>query len=143
MTQKAIHILYAEADAERAHEFISHMNERGYKHIKHFENGADLEQTYLENPGRCDLIIIHHHIPGVEGMIVLENLRAAGHTVPCIVLSSDIFLEDKIKQSGVYIWDQDSHHMNKIVDAIQSLLTGQVKSRRKKPDAPPPEPPPA
>lgn len=114
-------ILLIEDDARTAEFILKGLAQSGYTTI-HASDGADgLFKARHEN---CDLAIIDIMLPKMDGFTVIEKLRAAGSTLPVIVLSARNSVEDRIKglQNGGDDYLVKPFSFSELLARIQALL---------------------
>jgi DNA-binding response OmpR family regulator len=58
------------------------------------ENGLDAVELVLA--GSCDLLVLDIGLPGIDGYEVMRRLRAAGASLPVIVLTARTSAEDTL-----------------------------------------------
>src|SRR5580704_17168371 len=80
-----VHILLIEDDTEAARFLVKGLRESGYT-VEHAADGrAGLTQT---TSGQFDLVITDRMLPHVDGLTVIEAMRAKGIATPVLVLSA-------------------------------------------------------
>ena len=65
----------------------------GYKTLSAFDGVKGLEMALKENP---DLILLDVMLPGMDGFEVLKTVRAAGNTVPVLMLTARSDVDDRV-----------------------------------------------
>jgi two-component system OmpR family response regulator len=90
MTRK---ILIVEDDAATAAYLAKGLAEAGYA-VETCGNGRD--GLFLASEGVFDLIVADRMLPGLDGLAMLAAIRAAGITVPALVLSALGAVDDRI-----------------------------------------------
>ena len=90
MTQK---ILLVEDDNTTADFIIKGLSEQGFA-VDHANNGRD--GLFHATDGTYDAIVLDRMLPGMDGMSVLNAVRAAGITTPVIILSALGAVEDRV-----------------------------------------------
>jgi two-component system OmpR family response regulator len=90
MTRK---ILVVEDDAATAAYLAKGLAEAGYA-VETCANGRD--GLFLASEGVFDLIVADRMVPGLDGLAMLAAIRAAGITVPALVLSALGTVDDRI-----------------------------------------------
>ena len=78
-------VLLVEDDALIASYVEKGLREAGYA-VDHAATGTD--GLHLATTERYDALVLDRMLPGLDGIEVLRRLRAAGHAVPTLVLSS-------------------------------------------------------
>ncbi len=84
-----IHILVADDDAQQQRYLAAILKASGY--VVTCASGGREVVRLLSDPAlaRFDLLLLDVHMPDLDGIEVLQRLRAAGHKVPVLVLTSD------------------------------------------------------
>lgn len=90
MTQK---ILLVEDDATTADFITKGLAEQGLA-VDHAKTGRD--GLFHATDGSYDAVILDRMLPGMDGMAVLQAIRAGGITTPVIILSARGAVEDRI-----------------------------------------------
>jgi two-component system, OmpR family, response regulator len=86
-------ILVAEDDGATAHYVVSGLKELGHN-VDHVDNGR--EALFLATDGSYDVLVLDRMLPGMEGMAVLQALRAAQIDVPVLILSALGSVDDRV-----------------------------------------------
>ncbi|MCE7795400.1 response regulator transcription factor [Sphingobium sufflavum] len=86
-------ILVAEDDSATAHYVVSGLKELGHN-VDHVDNGR--EALFLATDGSYDAVVLDRMLPGMEGMAVLQALRAAQIDVPVLILSALGSVDDRV-----------------------------------------------
>jgi two-component system, OmpR family, response regulator len=86
-------ILVAEDDAATAQYVVSGLKELGHN-VDHVGNGRDA--LFLATDGSYDAVVLDRMLPGMEGMAVLQALRAANIDVPVLILSALGSVDDRV-----------------------------------------------
>jgi PAS domain S-box-containing protein len=73
-----------------------------------------------------DVLLIDMNIPGTDGKRVLEEIRAAGHTMPAIVLSGDLYSIDMnaLRPLGVVNALEKSGDAQPLLQMLKQINTG-------------------
>ena len=90
MTRK---ILIVEDDAATAAYLAKGLGEAGYA-VESCTNGRD--GLFLASEGIFDLIIADRMLPGLDGLAMLNAVRAAGITTPTLILSALASVDDRV-----------------------------------------------
>ncbi len=85
-------ILVVDDDPAVRELFESFLTLRGYAVHTAADGVAALRQLERERP---QLILLDHHLPGRTGLAVLRQLRAAGSTIPVILISGALDVETR------------------------------------------------
>jgi two-component system OmpR family response regulator len=89
-----VHVLLIEDDTEAARFLVKGLRESGYT-VEHAADGrAGLTQT---TSGQFDLIITDRMLPHVDGLTVIEAMRAKGIATPVLVLSALGGVDDRVR----------------------------------------------
>jgi two-component system OmpR family response regulator len=89
-----VHVLLIEDDTEAAHFLAKGLRESGYS-FDHAADGRDgLERA---THGRFDLIVTDRMLPHLDGLTIIERLRAAGSGTPVLVLSALGGVDDRVR----------------------------------------------
>jgi two-component system OmpR family response regulator len=89
-----VHVLLIEDDAEAARLLVKGLRESGYT-VEHAADGrAGLAQAAS---GPFDIIITDRMLPHLDGLSVIEAMRARGIATPVLVLSALGAVDDRIK----------------------------------------------
>lgn len=85
MSERPISILVVDDDFELRALLQRFLAEHGY-HVRTEENGAGLDRALARDPP--DLVVLDLMMPGEDGLSICRRLRAAGETVPVIMLTA-------------------------------------------------------
>jgi two-component system OmpR family response regulator len=89
-----VHVLLIEDDTEAARFLVKGLRESGYT-VEHAADGrAGLTQT---SSGQFDLVITDRMLPHVDGLTVIEAMRAKGIATPVLVLSALGGVDDRVR----------------------------------------------
>jgi two-component system OmpR family response regulator len=89
-----MHLLIVEDDAETASYVQKGLTEAGYT-VDHADNGRD--GLFLATSGSFDAIIMDRMLPGLDGLSVVQALRAAKIATPVLILSALGQVDDRVK----------------------------------------------
>jgi two-component system OmpR family response regulator len=89
-----MHLLIVEDDAETASYIQKGLSEAGYT-VDHADNGRD--GLFLATSGSFDAIIMDRMLPGLDGLSVVQALRAAKIATPVLILSALGQVDDRVK----------------------------------------------
>lgn len=93
-TSRQPRILLVEDDRELAEEIRADLLARGYI-VSHAANGPDgLAQA---RNGAYDLLVVDRLLPGLDGLTIVENLRAEAVDTPVLVLSALGAVDDRVR----------------------------------------------
>lgn len=88
-----MHILVIEDDEKAAGYMIKGLAESGYV-VDHASNGRD--GLFLATSGNFDALVIDRMLPGLDGISVIQALRAAKITTPVLILSALGQVDDRV-----------------------------------------------
>lgn len=88
-----MHILVIEDDEKAASYMIKGLAESGYV-VDHANNGRD--GLFLATSGNFDALVIDRMLPGLDGISVIQALRAAKITTPVLILSALGQVDDRV-----------------------------------------------
>jgi len=89
-----VHVLLIEDDTEAARFLVKGLRESGYS-VDHAADGRD--GLFRATEGQFDLIISDRMLPHIDGLGVIERLRAKGIGTPVLVLSALGSVDDRIR----------------------------------------------
>jgi two-component system, OmpR family, response regulator len=89
-----VHLLLIEDDTEAARFLVKGLRESGYS-VDHAADGRD--GLFRATEGRFDLIISDRMLPHLDGLAIIELLRAKGVATPVLVLSALGSVDDRIR----------------------------------------------
>lgn len=89
-----MHILLIEDDVEAAKFLVKGLREGGYAVDLAAGGREGLERALA---GKFDLIITDRMLPGIDGLAIIRQVRAAGLAVPVLVLSALGTVDDRIR----------------------------------------------
>ncbi|CAN5668449.1 response regulator transcription factor [soil metagenome] len=87
-------ILLIEDDRDTAAYLTKGLREGGYA-IEHASEGRD--GLFLATSEDFDLLIVDRMLPGLNGLAVIEALRAQGNKVPVLILSALAQIDDRVR----------------------------------------------
>ncbi|SES71261.1 response regulator transcription factor [Thorsellia anophelis] len=78
---------------------VSQFIERGFKELGHNVDIAEEGKTglFLAMTEQYDALIVDRMLPGIEGLTIVQTLRAASNKIPIIVLSAMGKVDDRVK----------------------------------------------
>src|SRR5580658_1474012 len=89
-----MHVLLIEDDTEAARFLVKGLRESGYE-VDHAADGREGLQRATE--GRFDLIVTDRMLPHVDGLAIIEQMRANSIGTPVLVLSALGGVDDRIR----------------------------------------------
>jgi len=90
---EAMRLLVIEDDKKTADYIVKGLSEAGYV-VDWAMNGPD--GLHLATSGSYDAMVVDRMLPGLDGLSVVRALRAAGITVPVLILSALAQLDDRV-----------------------------------------------
>lgn len=87
-------LLLVEDDIESAKYLIKGLREQGYV-IDHCANGK--EGLFMAASEKYDAMIIDRMVPEVDGITIIQTLRASGNQTPMIILTALDKVEERVK----------------------------------------------
>lgn len=87
-------------------------------------DGPSAVRFVEEHPDQVDLIILDLMLPGMSGYSVCENLRAAGQTMPVLVLSARTLSEDRTRafDCGADQYMMKPFDLDEFLSRVKNLL---------------------
>ena len=89
-----MHVLLIEDDIEAASLLMRGLRESGYT-VEHAADGREGLARALQ--GQFELIISDRMLPHLDGLTLIERLRARGSSTPVLVLSALGSVDDRIR----------------------------------------------
>ncbi len=87
-------ILLIEDDQQAAAYLVKGLIEAGYN-VEHAKDGRDGLFLALSEP--FDLLIVDRMLPGLDGLAIVQALRAQGHKTPILILSALAQIDDRVQ----------------------------------------------
>jgi len=87
-------VLVVEDDADTADYILKGLREEGFT-AEHAADGRD--GLYLASSSGFDAIVMDRMVPGMDGLLVVKALRAAGVETPILILSALSHLDERVK----------------------------------------------
>lgn len=115
-----MHILVIEDD-ERVSAYVSKgLREEGHVVEQSADGRSGLIQATTED---YDLIILDRMLPGVDGMAILQTLRAAGSTVPILMLTALGDIEERVRglRNGADDYVMKPFALSEVVARVDAL----------------------
>src|SRR3569833_4162964 len=121
-----MHLLIVEDDAETASYMRKGLTEAGYT-VDHADNGRD--GLFMATSGSFDAIVKDRMLPGLDGLSVVQAMRAAKITTPVLLLSALGQVDDRVK--GLRAGGDD--YLAKPYSFTELLARIEVLARRSRP----------
>ncbi len=113
----------------------SALSELGHKDITEAGNGKDCLELLKTN--KFDAILLDLHMPEMDGLEVLRNLRASTATanIPVVIISSDADMRnvEQARQLGALGYLRKPFRVDGIAKAIEAATSGKAVSQRMAP----------
>ena len=121
-------VLLVEDDISVSEYLSEGLREAGYE-VTHTDNGEIAEQVAGESA--YDVMVFDRMLPGLDGLSLVERLRAAGNDTPILILSALGDVDDRIRglQSGADDYLAKPFSFEELQARLEVLL------RRRQPDA--------
>ena len=87
-------ILLIEDDQEAAAYMAKGLREAGHT-VDHAANGTD--GLFLATSERYDVMVVDRMLPGLDGLAIIQAIRAAGNATPVLILSALGKVDDRVK----------------------------------------------
>lgn len=87
-------ILLIEDDQEAATYLAKGLREAGHT-VDHAANGTD--GLFLATSERYDVMVVDRMLPGLDGLAIIQALRAGGNTTPVLILSALGKVDDRVR----------------------------------------------
>jgi two-component system OmpR family response regulator len=87
-------LLLVEDDKESAKYLVKGLKEQGYV-VDHADNGKD--GLFLAASEKYDAMIIDRMVPEIDGVTIIQTLRASGNETPMIILTALDKVEERVK----------------------------------------------
>lgn len=94
MENRALKLLLVEDDRETATFIVKAFEDRGYAVKQAFDgtNGLGMADT-----GEYDVLVVDRMLPGIDGLTLVQLLRAHGNRVPVLLLTTMSGLNDRVE----------------------------------------------
>ena len=87
-------ILLIEDDKQAAAYLVKGLDEAGFN-VEHASDGRD--GLFLATSEPFDLVIVDRMLPGLDGLAIIQALRAQGHKTPILILSALAQVDDRVR----------------------------------------------
>jgi two-component system OmpR family response regulator len=113
-------ILFAEDDQKVACFVVSGLEENGHS-VDHVTDGRDALSYCMYND--CDVAILDRMMPGMDGLNVVKAMRAAGQSVPVLMLTALGDVDQRVEglQAGADDYLAKPFHFSELLARIVSL----------------------
>ncbi|MEM8749432.1 MAG: response regulator transcription factor [Pseudomonadota bacterium] len=91
---ESLEILLVEDDIEQARHLVASLEEQGHS-VTHVENG--IVGLRHASTARFDVLIVDRMLPGLDGLSLIEKMRADSVTTPTLILSALGQVDDRVK----------------------------------------------
>jgi two-component system, OmpR family, response regulator len=114
-------ILVIEDDVDTAAYMVKGLKESGYI-IDHAADGKD--GLFHSMSGSYDLLIVDRMLPGLDGLSIIQALRAAGNKTPALILSALSAVDDRVRglRAGGDDYLTKPYAFSELVARIEVLL---------------------
>ncbi len=116
-----MHLLLIEDDEKAATYMIKGLSESGYV-VDHATNGRD--GLFMATGGQYDAMIVDRMLPGLDGIAVIQALRAAKIAVPVLILSALGQVDDRVSglRAGADDYLTKPFAFSELLARIEALL---------------------
>ena len=116
-----MHILVIEDDEKAASYMIKGLTESGYV-VDHANNGRD--GLFMATSGNFDAMIVDRMLPGLDGISVIQALRAAKIATPVLILSALGQVDDRVNglRAGADDYLTKPFAFSELLARIEALL---------------------
>ncbi|WP_124057779.1 response regulator transcription factor [Vaginisenegalia massiliensis] len=120
-------VLIVDDDREIVELLNIYLKNEGYEVVKAYNGQQAMD--YLENDEEIQLVIIDIMMPKINGLEVVEQLRAQNHGIPVIIISAKASDNDKIQGliSGADDYVSKPFNPLEVIARVKSLLRRQYK----------------
>src|SRR5690349_18236448 len=87
-------LLLIEDDKEAAKYLVKGLREQGYV-VDHSANGKD--GLFMATTEKYDALIVDRMVPEVDGLTIIQTLRASGNDTPALVLTALDKVDERVK----------------------------------------------
>jgi two-component system OmpR family response regulator len=91
---KPMRVLLIEDDSSVADYILKGLRESGYS-VDHVADGK--EGLFMATSEEYDLLVVDRMLPNVDGLTIVQTIRAAGNTTPVLFLSALGDVDDRVK----------------------------------------------
>ena len=121
-------LLLAEDDAGLATEIQADLISRGFVLCHEATGTAALEQL---RTGRFDLLLVDRMLPGLDGLSIIETIRAENNHIPVLVLSALSAVDERIRglKAGGDDYLTNPFALAELAARVEALLRRPVETR--------------
>ena len=121
-------VLIVEDDRQAADYLAKGLREQGYVVDQSADGKAGLHLAMTEN---YDILIVDRMLPGLDGLSLIQALRAAGKQTPVLVLSALGEVDDRVKglQAGGDDYLTKPYAFSELVARLEALLRRSSETR--------------
>ena len=114
-------LLLVEDDTEVANYLIKGLKENGFV-VDHASDGK--EGLFLANSEDYGVMIIDRMLPGLDGLVIVKSVRAAGKSTPVMILSTLGEVDDRVEglQAGADDYLTKPFAFSELIARIDALL---------------------
>lgn len=123
-------LLLIEDDKEAAKYLIKGLREQGYV-VDHAAGGKD--GLFLATTEKYDAMIIDRMVPEVDGLTIIQTLRASGNETPAIVLTALDKVDEKVKglKAGADDYLAKPYSFTELIARIEAITRRKVGGSEK------------
>lgn len=121
-------VLVVEDDARIGQDVVEELSARGFS-VVHAQTGPDGLDRAMS--GAFDVLVLDRLLPGLDGLAVLERLRAEGVRTPVLVLSALSAVDDRVKglKAGGDDYLAKPFAMEELAARLEALLRRPAETR--------------
>jgi two-component system OmpR family response regulator len=114
-------LLLVEDDSEVSSYLIKGLKQEGFS-VDHASDGK--EGLYLASSETYDVMIIDRMLPGIDGLLIVKSVRAAGKPTPTLILSALGDVDDRVEglQAGADDYLTKPFAFSELIARINALL---------------------
>jgi DNA-binding response OmpR family regulator len=118
------HILVVEDESHLAIGIKFNLEQEGFR-VSVAGDGQAALQTIAAADPPIDLVVLDIMLPGMSGYAVCEAIREDGNTLPIVMLTARILVEDRIRgfDAGADVYLQKPFDLDELISVVRSLLS--------------------